>query len=206
MYLTESEYTPLKAAWAAAGLDCTETNYCLSNDYTCEQLSTRGDLKTLSILIDSTEYVLPPVSYCLDVTGDNNSFWYSYIPIVSQPDSEGHAMLGDTFMRNFYAVFNYEANTVSMAPNSANSWAPATVYSCTLNDTTSGNGCPTGSPCCKNNVCTISAACAASPVSCTKNDTLTDNSCPTTTPCCISDVCTVSTDCTPAPVTCTSSD
>jgi hypothetical protein len=32
-------------------------------------------------------------------------------------------MLGDTFMRNYYTVFNFAENTVSLAPNSANSWA-----------------------------------------------------------------------------------
>ena len=34
----------------------------------------------------------------------------------SLPDSEGFWVLGDTFIRNFFASFNYTAFTVSLAP------------------------------------------------------------------------------------------
>lgn len=41
------------------------------------------------------------------------------IPVSPLPDSAGLAILGDTFIRNYYTSFDYDKNTVSFAPNAA---------------------------------------------------------------------------------------
>jgi hypothetical protein len=41
------------------------------------------------------------------------------IPISPLPDSAGLAILGDTFIRNYYTSFDFDRNTVSFAPNAA---------------------------------------------------------------------------------------
>lgn len=44
------------------------------------------------------------------------------IPISSTGDNS-IAMLGDTFMRNYYTVFDFKNNEVKMAPNAVNAWS-----------------------------------------------------------------------------------
>lgn len=41
------------------------------------------------------------------------------IPVSPLPDSAGLAILGDTFIRNYYTSFDFDKKTVTFAPNAA---------------------------------------------------------------------------------------
>jgi len=103
------------------GFDCNDSSagYCYSTTTTCDSFA--ANMKNLTITLDSIEYNIPPLGYML--TPGPNYAEKCIVPIASAPDSEGIAMLGDTFMRNYYTVFNFSKNTVQMAPNKANAWA-----------------------------------------------------------------------------------
>jgi len=119
MYLPLSEYATLSSNLGNIGFDCSTGDYCFSNTKTCDEFA--GSMKNLTIQLDSVEYNIPPLGYML--TPDAKYLEKCIVPIASVPNSEGIAMLGDTFMRNYYTVFNFSENTVKMAPNKANAWA-----------------------------------------------------------------------------------
>jgi len=61
---------------------------------------------------------MPPAAYVLTP----NPKMYKekcLIPVSPLPDSAGLAILGDTFIRNYYTSFDFEKNTVTFAPNAA---------------------------------------------------------------------------------------
>ena len=91
--------------WNCSTGICTSKNMC----YTYE-----SELLDLVIQIDGINYSVPPSGYLLDVSNNNNA---SCILMVSAlADSYGLVLLGDTFIRNFYTVFNYSVPySVSLA-------------------------------------------------------------------------------------------
>ena len=96
-----------------------EDEYCFSMTTPCSELT---DLITwnLTITLDSTDYKIPPLGYML--TPDKVYDEKCIIPISSTGDNS-IAMLGDTFMRNYYTVFDFKNNEVKMAPNAVNAWS-----------------------------------------------------------------------------------
>jgi hypothetical protein len=78
----------------------------------------------LVIQIDSVKYSIPPSGYLLDVFGNPNAS--CVLAVGSIPESYGVILLGDTFIRNFYTVFNYSAPySVSFA---STAYAPTFAY------------------------------------------------------------------------------
>jgi hypothetical protein len=76
------------------------------------------------ILIDNNSYSIPPSGYLLDVFGNPNAS--CVLGVGAIPDSYGVILLGDTFIRNFYTVFNYSVPySVSFA---ATAYAPTLAY------------------------------------------------------------------------------
>ncbi len=71
-----------------------------------------GQLSDIVIYIDGIAYTIPPSGYMMD---DLNLVQCTIL-VGSLADSEGFWVLGDTFIRNYYASFNYTAFTVSLAP------------------------------------------------------------------------------------------
>jgi len=60
------------------------------------------------INIDNTEYKIPPQGYTIALP--SNYAEKCMVGIQSTPDNQGMIMLGDTFMRNYYTVFNFANN------------------------------------------------------------------------------------------------
>lgn len=54
-------------------------------------------------------YIIPPMGY-LDMKADSCAAMVGYLP-----DNQDMYVLGDTFIRNFYPIFNYEDYTVTLA-------------------------------------------------------------------------------------------
>jgi len=68
-------------------------------------------LEDLSFTIDDTVYTIPPKGYL--TTGANETGCYAMVSYL--PDSQDMYILGDTFIRNFYPIFNYDDFTVTLA-------------------------------------------------------------------------------------------
>jgi len=119
IYLPESEYYAFKDFLGRIdGMDCSQL-YCFSNTKTCEILA--PSMKSLSFVLDATTYTIPPLGYLL--TPDWQYTEKCLVPISYTPDSQKIMILGDTFMRNFYTVFDFKGNKVKLAVNKANAWA-----------------------------------------------------------------------------------
>jgi len=77
----------------------------------------------LTITLNSNEYTIPPAGYVLSgLTAEIGVGCIIAISPVS--DLQGMYILGDTFLRNFDTIFNYEQKSVSF---SVSSNAPAGV-------------------------------------------------------------------------------
>jgi hypothetical protein len=88
----------------------------VSYNRTCNEIVPH--MKNLTIIMDNTKYTMPPRAYVLKP----NPKMYKekcLIPISPLPDSAGLAILGDTFIRNYYTSFNFDKNTVTFASNAA---------------------------------------------------------------------------------------
>ena len=93
-------------------LDCTSKEYCYSKDISCRKLE--GELKDLVIKLDNTSYTVPAYGYLVeDFNGAQCAIAVSYLGIL-----QDSYVLGDTFIKNFYATFNYQNMTVGLAQNS----------------------------------------------------------------------------------------
>jgi len=68
-------------------------------------------LEDLSFTIDDTLYTIPPIGYLTQGMGDGGC----YAMVSYLPDSQDMYILGDTFIRNFYPIFNYDNFTVTLA-------------------------------------------------------------------------------------------
>ena len=91
-----------------------------NNDFTCSNnggcLSPKGTncslyvsmLSDIVITIDYTQYPIPPSGY-MENANDKCQILVSEGPT-------GFWVLGDTFIRNYYATFNYTGFTVTLAP------------------------------------------------------------------------------------------
>ena len=84
--------------------------YCFSS-LPCSNFT--SELQPLTIRLENTNFVIPPAGYLLENTMNHQCvIAVSYI-------SDGREMyiLGETFLRNFYAVFDYTTNKVQLAVN-----------------------------------------------------------------------------------------
>jgi uncharacterized protein YneF (UPF0154 family) len=78
-------------------------------------------MDNLTINAGLASYTMPPQAYTM--AGQKVSPGIKCIvPVTHTPDSSGVALLGDTFLRNFYSTYNFETNKVGLAVNSANPW------------------------------------------------------------------------------------
>jgi hypothetical protein len=135
--MPDLEYINFSAALTKAGFYCPSdgSGYCEVTTKTCEQVIASGMLKDLTVSIDNIDYVIPPLGYCDNYTSSTTGSTYAIIPIDR---TYGHASPGDTFLRNYYTLFNYKENTVSFALNAANAWN----VSCTTTSGTTDSKCP----------------------------------------------------------------
>jgi hypothetical protein len=87
-------------------------DYCYSNTKTCD--SYWSLLPNMTIILDRNEYTIVPEGYTL-----SNSLGHPCVVAV-QPttDVSGMYVLGDTFLRNFLAKFDFKQKTVSFSVNS----------------------------------------------------------------------------------------
>ena len=99
------------------GVNCVDNEYCASYYLSCAELAPQ--LKNLTVVLDTKHYTIPPYGYLLD---SRNTAETCIIPVSSVAESSGMVILGDTFIRNFYTVFDFQSNQVKLAPNSANSY------------------------------------------------------------------------------------
>lgn len=110
--MAQPDYANFVAQVLAANsdFDCTSHSYCVINEK-CKKVE--KDLKDLKFLIDDTDYTVPPYGYLIEgYNGANCSIAVSYLGIL-----QDSYVLGDTFIKNFYASFNYENKTVGLAVN-----------------------------------------------------------------------------------------
>lgn len=83
-----------------------------TGQYTIE-CSARAKLPDLTFTLDGNDFVLSPFDYTLEVSGS----CISVITPMDFPDPIGPmAILGDAFLRKYYSVYDFDANTVSFAP------------------------------------------------------------------------------------------
>jgi hypothetical protein len=69
-------------------------------------------LEDITIDIDLTKYAIPPKGYCLDSLVQNKT----NVATIAIMAADGEAIiLGDVFLRNWYAKFNLADNTISFA-------------------------------------------------------------------------------------------
>ena len=88
-----------------------EGMYCFVNKK-CKKVE--ASLQDLRITLDQTVYSVPAYGYLIEGAGGANcSIQVSYLGILA--DSY---VLGDTFIKNFYASFNYANKTIGLAENS----------------------------------------------------------------------------------------
>jgi len=86
--------------------NCTSGPYCIS-DLACGY--TINYMEPLSLYIDGSLYIIQPSGFMMDYYNGNEG---CSILISSVSDSLGAYVLGDTFMRNFYASFNFHSAPV----------------------------------------------------------------------------------------------
>lgn len=85
--------------------------YCFSS-LPCSNFS--SELLPLTIRLYDTEFVIPPAGYLLENTMNHQCV----IAVSYISDSREMYILGEAFLRNFYAIFDYSTNTVQLAVNS----------------------------------------------------------------------------------------
>lgn len=79
--------------------------YCFSN-LPCSNFS--SELSPLRIRLENTIFVIPPEGYLLENTLNHQCV----IAVSYISDSKEMYILGEAFLRNFYAVFDYSTNQV----------------------------------------------------------------------------------------------
>jgi hypothetical protein len=90
-------------------MQCDTEIFCFTNEYTCDYLS--GVLEPLSFVLDDETYTIPASGYLVkDYSDFECTAMVSYLP-----DANNMYILGDTFIRNYYTIFNYEDFTVTLA-------------------------------------------------------------------------------------------
>lgn len=126
LVLPKTTYLELKNEFINVGMTC-EQGICASLTLNCTQLAPL--LKDLKIMLDGATYTIPPMGYLSNEDGafEPPGEVKCWAPIEGLFDIEGIAILGDTFMRNYYSTFDYEANTVSLAVSSENNYGQSLV-------------------------------------------------------------------------------
>jgi hypothetical protein len=107
---------------ASPDFNCENANaVCYSYNHTCDVYW--PSLKSLTFNLGSNMYTIPPEGYSLpywSVFGPN--YPLCVLAVGYFPDSVGMYILGEPFLRNFVATFDYVANTMTFA---VNAYAPA---------------------------------------------------------------------------------
>ena len=86
-------------------------NYCFSNQ-PCSNFS--SELSSITFKLSNTNYVIQPDGYLL-----SNTMGHTCVIAISYvSDSQNMYILGDTFIRNFYTVFDYQTNKVKFGISS----------------------------------------------------------------------------------------
>lgn len=85
--------------------------YCYSNE-PCSNFS--SELQPLTIRLNNNNFIIPPEGYLLE-----DKFEHRCVIAVSYiSDATELYILGDTFLRNFYTVLNFDDYTVAFAVSS----------------------------------------------------------------------------------------
>lgn len=106
--LTKSSYDDFKSELESAGFFCAGS-VCETFGKPCSDKY--DELKDLNFMIDETMYTIPPAGYL--TTGSDDVGCYAMVSHL--PNSQDMYILGDTFIRNFYPIFNYDDYTVTLA-------------------------------------------------------------------------------------------
>jgi len=104
--LTKSTYDDFKTNLENVGFYCAGST-CKTYAKNCEKMAPLLD--DLTFTIDDTMYTIPPLGY---LTSDGSA---CYAMVSYLPNSQDMYILGDTFIRNFYPIFNYHDYTVTLA-------------------------------------------------------------------------------------------
>ena len=96
----------------APDMDCSGI-YCKSSKHTCDFYTPL--LQPLTIQLDDNHYKIPPEGYTF--SGDNVKKYLCTIAISFNDDKQGIFILGDTFLRNFVSVFDYNDNSIHLGVN-----------------------------------------------------------------------------------------
>ena len=97
----------------APDMDCSGI-YCKSSKHTCDFYT--PVLKPLTIQLDDNHYTISPEGYTF--SGDNIKKYLCTVAISYNDDKQGIFILGDTFLRSFVSVFDYNDNSIHLGVNS----------------------------------------------------------------------------------------
>ena len=97
----------------APDMDCSGI-YCKSSKHTCDFYT--PVLKPLTIQLDDNHYTISPEGYTF--SGDNIKKYLCTVAISYNDDKQGIFILGDTFLRSFVSVFDYNDNSMLLGVNS----------------------------------------------------------------------------------------
>ena len=97
----------------APDMDCSGI-YCKSSKHTCDFYT--SVLKPLTIQLDDSHYTISPEGYTF--SGDNIKKYLCTVAISYNDDKQGIFILGDTFLRSFVSVFDYNDNSIRLGVNS----------------------------------------------------------------------------------------
>ena len=85
----------------------------------------KNKLDSLSFVIGNTSFTLHPEAYLVSSESltDGNLYGYCYIDVIALPKTVGSSqiLIGQTFLHNFYSVYNYTSGQVSLAVNAHSS-------------------------------------------------------------------------------------
>jgi saccharopepsin len=76
----------------------------------CSNLAVQPDL---TITIDTTDYVLTPQDYVMQMTSKGETTCMLGLMTMVVPENFKYLIFGDVFMRKFPTMFSLEDNTVS---------------------------------------------------------------------------------------------
>lgn len=82
---------------------------------------------TFTVGDENYKLIIPPQGYLLEVVNEDGSepIYNCLSGIMGWPEAYDYdvIMIGQTFMKNYYMLFDYDSKTISLASNSHNSWA-----------------------------------------------------------------------------------
>ena len=114
IYMGNSDYQLFKehVMEVAPDMDCSGI-YCKSSKHTCDFYT--PVLQPLTIQLGDNHYKIPPEGYTF--SGDNVKKYLCTVAISFNDDKQGIFILGDTFLRNFVSIFDYNDNSIHLGVN-----------------------------------------------------------------------------------------